>query len=224
MTHLETELRQLKSEVLTMWELVAMQMSKAMEALVNNNKELASEVVITEKRVNAFELKLDRDCENIIALYSPVAVDLRFVLAVLKINSNLERIGDIARATAKLVAKSDVPFNSGIIEQSRLLEIFEEACDLVTDCREAFELENAEIARKIFTRDELLDEINKAAPKTIAELIRKDLTHVETNLNVLSTIRRLERAGDHCKNIAEEIIFYIEAKVLKHSKKNIGHS
>lgn len=224
MTHLENELKQLKTELLTMWELVAAQMSKAMQAVVNNDKELASEVVITEKRVNAFELKLDRDCENIIALYNPVAVDLRFVLAVLKVNSNLERIGDIARATAKLVVKSPTGYPPEILEKTRLFEIFEEACDLVRDCRDAFELENSEIARKVFVRDELLDEINKSAPKVIAEIIRGDLSATEPCLDILTTIRRLERAGDHCKNIGEEIIFYIEAKVLKHSKSQKGHS
>lgn len=218
MTHLENELKQLKSELLAMWDLVASQMTKSMQALINNDKELASEVNIAEKRINAFELKIDRDCENIIALYNPVAVDLRFVLAVLKINTNLERIGDIARATAKFVIKSNASYSADLVEKTRLLEIYEEACDLTADCKDAFDSENSEIARKVFMRDELLDEINRDAPRVIAELIRKDDKSIEPCLDILSTIRRLERAGDHCKNIAEEIIFYIEAKVLKHSK------
>jgi phosphate transport system protein len=220
MTHLENELRQLKMELLTMWSLVNMQMSKSMEALVRNDKELASEIVITEKRVNSFELKVDRDCENIIALYNPVAVDLRFVLAVMKINTNLERIGDIARSTARFVVKSNGTYDQDVLERTRLLEIYEEACDLLVDCKEAFERENPDIARKIFLRDELLDEINKSAPLTIAGIIRDSPAKIEQCLDVLSTIRRLERAGDHCKNIAEEIIFYIEAKVLKHLPKS----
>ncbi len=220
MTHLETELQQLKSELLTMWGLVASQMSKSLEALVNNDKELASEVVITEKRINSFELKIDRDCENIIALYNPVAVDLRFVLAVMKINTNIERIGDIARSTAKFVVKSTSSYDQYILEKTRLLEIYEEACDLVEDSRESFEKENPDIARKIFMRDELLDEINKGAPKVIAEIIRDNPANIEQCLDILSTIRRLERSGDQCKNIAEEIIFYIEAKVLKHLPKS----
>lgn len=220
MTHLETELKQLKDELLTMWALTCTQMNKSLEALVNNDKELASEVIITEKRINAFELKLDRDCENIIALYNPVAVDLRFVLAVMKINTNLERIGDIARGTAKFVVKSIAIYDNDTLEKTRLLEINEEACDLLVDCKDAFENENPDIARKIFIRDELLDEINKGAPLTIADIIRKEPEKIEQCLDILSTIRRLERAGDHCKNIAEEIIFYIEAKVIKHSKKS----
>jgi len=220
MTHLETELKHLKSELGIMWALVNAQMKKSLEALVNNDKELASEVVITEKRVNSFELKLDRDCENIIALYNPVAVDLRFVLAVMKINTNLERIGDIASSTAKIIKKASVPYQREILEKTRVLEIYEEACDLTEDCQKAFETENSDIARKIFMRDELLDEINKGAPKVIAELIRSNADNIEQCLEVLSTIRRLERAGDQCKNIAEEIIFYMEAKVLKHTPKN----
>lgn len=220
MTHLETELKELKSELISMWTLVGSQMKKSLTALVNNDKELASEVVITERRVNSFELKLDRDCENIIALYNPVAVDLRFVLAVMKINSNLERIGDIARSIAKFVKKSPVNYSQDILEKTRMFEIFEEACDLLEDCMEAFETENADIARKIFMRDELLDEINKGSPKVIAEIIRADSKNIEQCLDILSAIRRLERSGDQCKNIAEEIIFYIEAKVIKHAPKN----
>ncbi len=220
MTHLQSELKQLKDELLTMWTLTCTQMHKSLEALVNNNKELASEVIITEKRINSFELKLDRDCENIIALYNPVAVDLRFVLAVMKINTNIERIGDIARSTAKFVVRTSSPYDIGILEKTRLLEIYEEAADLLEDCKEAFENENPDIAHKIFMRDELLDEINKASPMVIAEIIRAEPEKIEQCLDILSTIRRLERSGDHCKNIAEEIIFYIEAKVIKHSKKS----
>ncbi len=220
MTHLETELKQLKVELLTMWGLVCTQMNKSLEALVNNDKELASEVIITEKRINSFELKLDRDCENIIALYNPVAVDLRFVLAVMKINTNLERIGDIARSTTKFIVRSNTAYDQSVLESTRLLEIYEEACDLLVDCKDAFENENPDIARKIFIRDELLDEINKGAPLTIADIIRKQPEKIEQCLDILSTIRRLERAGDHCKNIAEEIVFYVEAKVLKHAPKS----
>ncbi|MBL8103852.1 MAG: phosphate transport system regulatory protein PhoU, partial [Anaerolineales bacterium] len=96
MTHLDTELKALKEDMHEMFRLVLSQLEKSKTALISLDKDLAREVIVNEKRVNSFELKLDRDCENIIALFNPVAVDLRFVLASLKINSNLERIGDIA--------------------------------------------------------------------------------------------------------------------------------
>ena len=92
MSHLNIELQDLRSNILEMFELVQTQLTKSKESFLQLDKDLAREVVINEKRVNGFELKIDRDCENIIALFNPVAIDLRFVLACMKINSNLERI------------------------------------------------------------------------------------------------------------------------------------
>src|ERR1019366_1896379 len=111
MTQFETELQDAKSEIINMWDLVLLQLSKANEAMLNFDKDLAREVILKEKRVNAFELKIDRDCENIFALYCPVAIDLRFLLAVLKINSNLERIGDIADGVARYIVESSEKFD-----------------------------------------------------------------------------------------------------------------
>ncbi|HEU0226176.1 MAG TPA: PhoU domain-containing protein, partial [Arachidicoccus soli] len=95
MAQIESEILQLKEEVINMWVLVNAQLRKAKLAMIDFDKDLAWEVIVKEKRVNGYELKIDRDCENILAIRTPVAVDLRFVLAVLKINNNLERIGDI---------------------------------------------------------------------------------------------------------------------------------
>src|SRR3569833_4162332 len=111
MTPIETEITALKTEVVNMWILVQSQLNKAKESMLNFDKDLAREVVMKEKRVNAYELKIDRDCENIFALYCPVAVDLRFLLAVLKINNNLERIGDIAEGIAKYIIESSGDFD-----------------------------------------------------------------------------------------------------------------
>src|SRR5438067_13881141 len=103
MTILENELKSLREEVFEMWNLVHSQLLKTLSALLNFDKDLAREVMIVENRVNAAELKIDRDCEDIFAIYCPVAVDLRFLLAILKINTNLERTGDIADGIAKLI-------------------------------------------------------------------------------------------------------------------------
>src|SRR5689334_81547 len=108
MTHLEEELASLKTEITEMWLMVISQLHKTKEALIQFDKDLAREVVATEKRVNAQELKIDRECENIIALFNPVAVDLRTVLAILKINNNLERSGDIAEGIAKYIIFADL--------------------------------------------------------------------------------------------------------------------
>ena len=219
MTHLDEELIQLTNEITTMWNLVILQLKKTQEALVTHDKDLAHEVIANEKRVNAMELKIDRDCENIFALLNPVAVDLRFVLAVLKINNNIERTGDIAEGIAKFIVSIESEFDEELLSSTEILRMYEEANDMLVDVLNAFTNEDTKLARSIFKRDEILDDINLKANSIIAAYIRSYPDKTEQGLYILSAIRKLERVGDQCKNIAEEIIFYVEAKVLKHVSK-----
>ena len=106
---IESELILLKKEIDEMWTLVYNQLDRAGEAVLTLDKELAQQVIVRERRVNAFELKIDSDVEDVIALYNPVAIDLRFVLAMLKINTNLERLGDFAEGIARFVLKCEEP-------------------------------------------------------------------------------------------------------------------
>lgn len=218
MTHLEKELLDVKEEVINMWSLTQMQMTKAKKAITHFDQDLAREVIAKEKRVNAYELKIDRDCENIFALYTPVANDLRYVIAAIKINSNMERIGDNAEGFAKYVLEFGAPWNKSILEKTQLLTMFDIAIDMLADMRTAFENEDAILARSVFKRDDKLDEINFAANQNIADCIHENIENMNEALYVLSMIRKLERVGDQIKNIAEEIIFFIEAKVLKHQE------
>jgi phosphate transport system protein len=219
MSHLDIELQQLKAETVKMWTLVNLQLRKGKESLLNLDKDLAREVILSERRVNAYELKLDRDCENIFALFNPVAVDLRFVLAVLKINNNLERTGDIAEGIAKFVVNVDNSFDKKLLEITCAVEMYEAAIVMMEEVLDAFEKEDTALARKAFHKDELLDDINMKANGVVAAYIRNHPDNIETALYLLSIIRKLERVGDQVKNMAEEIIFYIEAKVLKHRSK-----
>src|ERR1700750_2451645 len=171
MTPLENEIIAVKKELVSMWILVQSQLNKAKEAMVQFDKDLAREGLIKEKRVNSFELKIDRDCENIFALYCPVAVDLRFLLAALKINTNLERIGDIAAGVALHVVDSTVNFDVAALESTGLLRMFDEGINLFTDTRNAFEKEDTVLARSIFKRDDVLDAINDNATETVAAVI-----------------------------------------------------
>src|SRR5476649_644885 len=175
MTQLEHEITTLKSELVTMWMLVQSQMNNAKTAMLEYDRDLAREVLVKEKRVNSFELKIDRDCENIMALYQPVAVDLRFLLAALKINTNLERIGDIAAGIAMYIVESSVNFDVKALESTSLLRMYDEAVNILTDTRTAFEKEDTVLARSIFKRDDVLDAINVNAPAAIAEIIRTDM-------------------------------------------------
>jgi phosphate transport system protein len=216
MTQLETELQLLKKEVINMWGMVRSQLVKAKTSLVNFDKDLAREVVLMERRVNGAELKIDRDCENIFALLTPVAVDLRFVLAVLKINSNLERIGDIAEGIAKYILSMDAQFSPELLEATYVMKMYDESIIILEDTLSAFETEDTLLARKVFKKDEYLDDINIQANELIEGYLKTHPEDIDHALYILSIIRKLERVGDQSKNISEEIIFYLEAKVLKH--------
>ncbi|HYC27559.1 MAG TPA: PhoU domain-containing protein, partial [Chitinophagaceae bacterium] len=135
MTQIEIAISEVRKEVINMWLLVQSQLEKAREAMLRFDKDLAREVVMKEKRVNAAELKIDRDCENIFALHCPVAVDLRFLLAVLKINNNLERIGDIAEGIAKYIIDSRAHFEQRVLDGMELIRMYDDAIIILVDTR-----------------------------------------------------------------------------------------
>ncbi len=218
MSHLDTNLIQLKNDLIQMWNLVSSQMEKARLTLINGDKDLAHEVRANEKLVDSFELKIDMDCENIIMLQNPVAVDLRFLLSVLKINYNLERIGDYANAIAKTVEHSEKPWPVEIIEGAKIPEMFYIAQTMIQESLAAFEKGDRKKINRLFAMDEKLDKINAEENSIITKLIRDNQDNTSILLDAFSIIRKLERAGDHITNIAEELIFYFDAVIVKHSK------
>ncbi len=217
MTHLEQELNQLKTDLFEMWTLVLKQVKSSREALFSFDKELAGEIRYKERIVDAFELKLDRDCENLIALHTPVAVDLRLTLAVFKINSSLERIADFAKGISSFILScKKEKINPELIEVTRLEETFAHAIEMLSDAKKALKTENSRVATQIFVKDDFLDEMNEKATAIIAQYIPSHPDEIEEALGIYSIIKKLERIGDHCNNMAEEIVFYLDAKVLKH--------
>ena len=221
MTHLDNELDRLKNEIEEMGLLVQNQLKKSMRAITRLDKDIAREVVFQERRVNAEELKIDRDCENIMALFNPVAIDLRLVFATFKINSHLERIGDNAKGIARYSLDMDKPYDSALLEDLRIIKMYEICDSMITDNLKAFSQANTSEARNIFRKDVLVDEINKNGTEVVARYIKNHPEEIVPLLNLMWVIRKLERIGDLNKNIAEEIIFFVEANVLKHDKEKI---
>ena len=218
MTHLDINLNQLKDDLIQMWNLISSQMEMARLALINNDKDLAREVRTNEKMVDAFELKIDMDCENIIMLQNPVAIDLRFLLSVLKINYNLERIGDYANAIAKTSEKSEKDWPMDIIEQTHIPEMFFIAQSMIQESLNAFENADRKLIKGLFGKDEKLDKLNNDVQPVICKLLKEKPDDSSMLLDAFSIIRKLERAGDHITNIAEELIFYFDAIIVKHNK------
>ena len=215
---IESELVLLKKEIDEMWTLVYNQLDRAGDAVLTLDRELAQQVLVRERRVNAFELKIDSDVEDIIALYNPVAIDLRFVLAMLKINTNLERLGDFAESIARFSVNlpEGEPIDPELVKIARVEEMLHELLGMISLAQEAFEKESSEIASRIFLKDNIIDEINHDSTPLIAQYIEAHPGSALAGLYMAGVIRKMERFGDHCTNIAEELIFYLDAKVMKH--------
>ena len=207
---IEQEIHSLKNSISEMWALVHQQLYNAGEAMLTGDKELAYKVI-----------SRDSDCEDIIALYAPVAIDLRFVLAMYKINTNLERLGDFAESIARFAGNlpEGEPIDPQLVKETRVEEMLSELLSMISLTKEAFEKESSEIASRIFLKDNLIDEINHNSTAIIAKYIEEHKGSALAGLYMAGVIRKMERFGDHCTNIAEELIFYLDAKVMKHMGK-----
>ncbi len=218
MNHLVQELNALKSSLLEMWSIVISQHEKAKMALETHDKDLANEVHTNEKLLDAFELKHDMDCENLIVLNNPVAVDLRFILAVLKINYNLERIGDYANYIANQIRKSEAPFDIQLLKDTHIFDMFDISHVMLVQAYDSFEKDDVIPLRNLTDLDKKLDHWNKESFRVLGDHVMNKPADARQALEIFSIIRKLERVGDHNENIAEEIIFYLDAKVIKHKK------
>ena len=222
MNYTEREIQSLKEEISEMWKLVLSQLEKAKQSYMNGDCELAREIVSRERRVDAFELKIDSDCENFIALYSPVAVDLRLSLSIIKFGITLERIADLAKGIASHVMDENVDMGrvpSQLIEELQIEKMFDTVISMLSDGFVALESENTRIAGKILAKDEEADEIFKKAFDILTAYLQDNTSYIHDGLKTILLLRKLERIGDHCGNLVEEIVFYVDAKVLKHSGK-----
>ncbi|MBO8440701.1 MAG: phosphate signaling complex protein PhoU [bacterium] len=214
----DTELKSIQREIIRMWTLVYDQMERAKQAVMEFDKNVAKQITIRERLVDAFELKIDSEIEDFIALYTPVAIDLRFVLAMLKINNDLERIGDYAYSIARFVNESDAAgLDKELTERLRMEEMFSTVLEMMTSLRQSLEEMNPAHAISVIAMDDTLDSLNAESNTILVEYAKKDLEAIPLLMGLGSTFRKLERTGDHLTNIAEEIVFFIDAKIIKHT-------
>ncbi len=217
MKHTEKEIQLLKDEINQMWKLVISQLEKTKRAFLNNDVELALEVVSLEKRVDAFELKIESNCENYIALYSPVAIDLRLVLSIMKISITLERIADYAAGVARHILDKDCNhLEKDLIDQLELEKMFDILIGMMTDSFVAINAESTQSCGKILLKDDEVDAIYHSCFSKLENHVATNPQDTHCAFKLILVIRKMERIGDHCSNIIEEIVFYVEAKVLKH--------
>lgn len=195
------------------------QIQHAYEAFINFDTDISEEVILKENKVNALDLKIERDTDNFIALYNPVATDLRFALALLKIHYNLERIGDQAFDIANHTIDLNEKISPKIVEKLQFRLMFETLDSMFKDVISAYNEENIKTARKVFKKDKVINKINENTFHIVAAEIANDPALVKQYLTALIVMKKFEKVGDLLKNISESIIYYIDAKILKHKKK-----
>lgn len=200
--------------------LVHAQMHKAKETLLKFDKDLAYEVMINEKRIDSYELKISRDCESILALFKPTASDLRLVLASFKIIGNLERCGDYAEWISRYISEIEHSFDGKLLTDCHVFEIFEDLDAMMYAVQQAMDGDDSTCLQTVFSNDEALGLHRLKAIDAISEYIKNNPQDSKTGLYLFSIIMKLERMGDQMKNIAKEIIFYLEATLDKRSRKN----
>jgi len=219
MNVVDQKITPIKANVLQMMNMVLNQLHKCKKSLLEFNKDLAEDVISYEKKINSMDLKIDDECEKVLALTNPVATDLRFILSSLKINTFLERMGDNAEAVAHISNELEKPLMEGDIKIFQLNDLFSLLEEMIEIVVEAFDKEDTSIAIRVFKLDKKVDEINLKANDLMLSKVKSNHDLAKYYLDILSVIRKLERVGDLTKNIAEETIFYVDAKVLKHKKK-----
>lgn len=171
-----------------MWELVEYQLQNTYAAMLNGNKELAFSVVKLGKKVNKFDVKIDRMSENLLALYTPVAIDLRLVLATLKINANLERIDDITESISKYIQHQNAPFSTEFLEQTKTCVMFEEAQAMFAACHQAYKTSDTTLARMVIKQDKTLNKIFRRSNDIFTTYLLRNPGSIQESLALLLII------------------------------------
>lgn len=210
------ELDNIKKQILILGSMVEERVQMALKAVEDNDSELAQRIIMTDFEIDDIEVEIEEESLKVLALHQPVAVDLRFLIAVIKINNDLERIGDQAVNIAERVgvtAKQE-PIDM-FFDYSLMGEKVQTMLKISLDCLVNLDLD---MAYKIMTLDDEVDDIKKEAYDRIKKAIQENPEKVGYLINLLLISRHLERLADHTTNIAEEIIYLVEGEIVRHSE------
>jgi phosphate transport system protein len=220
--HLERDLEALEHEVLDQSSRVEEMIAKACQALVERRPDIAKEVIASELEINVREVEIEEDCLKILALHQPVAVDLRRTATVLKINTELERIADlavnIAERTISLAEHPEFEI------PAKLERMFVRASDMVHEALDAFVDQDVDAAREVCRRDDEVDDYNRRVIDELLATMRTRSDLVEAALHFFSVCRHVERIGDCATNIAEDVIYLVEGEIARHLYDNLDQA
>jgi phosphate transport system protein len=213
--HIQRQIEILKQKILYVGTLVEEAIAKAITALINRDPVLARKVMEADNIIDRMEVDVEEECLKIFALYQPVAADLRFVVAVLKINNDLERMGDLAQNIAKrvvYVSKQDPITGFNVDFRSMAAD----AQTMVKQSLDALVNSDTTLARQVRAEDDEVDAARETTRKQIMEAIKKHPDRVEYLLKFNSISRHLERLADMATNVAEDVIYMVEGEIVRH--------
>ena len=214
--HFLRELEAIKKRILTLGALVEDRVLMASKAIEEVDGAAAAEIIRLDYEIDEMEVEIEEECLKVLALHQPVAVDLRFIIAVIKINGELERIGDqavnIAQRIEVIAKRPKPPFMFDYTVMS------EKAVRMLKMSLDAMVNLDVDLAFKVITLDDEVDQIKKDAYDKIKQAIRELPERVGYYINLLLISRHLERLADHATNIAEEVIYLVEGQIFRHSK------
>jgi phosphate transport system protein len=212
--HLQREIDRLKKNILALGAMVEQSVELAVKSIEERDAKLAERVLATDNDIDHAEVDLEEDCLKVLALHQPVAIDLRFIIAVLKINSDLERIGDLACNIAERTLvisrypQASVPYDlQGLVDKTKWM--------LRSSLDSLVNLDSA-LARSVRASDDQVDNINREMYDLVKEAIRQRPNEIEVLIPYLTVSRNLERIADHATNIAEDVIYMIEGVIARH--------
>ncbi|MBN1398483.1 MAG: phosphate signaling complex protein PhoU [Bacteroidetes bacterium] len=212
--HFQKELESLKTSLVKMGSVVEESIATAIRSLMEKKTELAAKVIETDKRIDALEIEIDNAIIDLLALQQPVASDLRFILAALKINNDLERIGDHAVNIAQAAQILCTIPNADLLDE--IPKMAEITRNMLKDAIDSFILLDPAKARIVLTTDDQIDNLNRTVIKTVIDQLKSNKQTAECGLEISLISRNMERVADLATNIAEEVIFHTQARVVKH--------
>ena len=220
--HLKRDLDFLKKEIMSIASMVEEALDKAVLALIDRRPELAEEVIREDDRIDQREARFEEDCLKTLALHQPVAADLRMVVAFIKVNNDLERIGDLAVNIAERAA---------YLSKCDALQIslnFSEMADKVREMLrrslDALASADAELSRAVLAMDDEVDDANREMFVSLQRLMHEDPTTIERAVHFLFVSRHLERIGDLATNIAQDVVYMVEGELIRHRAENYSEN
>lgn len=214
MRHFEQELDELRTTLIRMASLVDEQIDGGVQAILTSDVSLAQSVISKDREVDLYDNEIDHLCMRIFALTQPVAVDLRLLMAALKINNELERIGDIAVNLAERV--EPLTAFKTFVEKTSIEAMAQGARKMVKDAIDAFVNNDANLARTVLESDDKIDQLDAKNFNTMIAIMKESPENVIPGSHIMMVSRHIERLADHATNIAEDVIFIINARIIKH--------